>query len=658
MEGKVASWLVENKETKTQVKDDLYYENLILAEIKRGKVDGIADLFLHFNSISKQHFSSPSFINKLEESLFEPITDEKLSTSSPIPLINLVQNNIPSYTLILLKYLNGKGVDIFKKLISNPQMRFSLITSSLLLCDKIDEKIIMLINKKDKIAQLELVKIFINNNINYNKNINNINNNRDNYNNNNENYINENNNLNNNNDHSSSLLLLSLFDIKGEEENRIKREKMMMEALLSFNIKIIKYFHSLNFFDFKNNFNIPNFDSINGLHFILQPVNSYIHNNNINNHNNNYYKNKKKFYNYLHNIFYVNNKNINNNNNSINNFIKLIEKEKEKSILKIIKFNIEKGANIHQINNGKNLLHIATKYHSLNIIKYLISLGVDFHSLDDGNNNVLLLAINREEEKNNLENHWKKVEKIMRYFISIGVNVEQKNNIGLDLFLYLLKNKYKNNPSYFNFIQFISSQLFKFDQNYNFTSISLQHSIYNLLLSFDLKMIKFANQFSSFSNYFDGENKIKSKNSILSQLINFYISKPDQISLTNFQETFNFFLHKRNNINNIDKYNRISIHQNYNNVFIPWKFFDYLIEKGINLNHVSNSGSILHFILYYNKEKNNQDLAKYIMIRSMEINLHIVDHPRFNSLDDEATFDNFIRKDENEEGREEEGEKF
>ena len=120
-----------------------------------------------------------------------------------------------------------------------------------------------------------------------------------------------NNNLNNN------KKVISLDDnIKGNDQRRMEiKEEIMMEALLSFNLKIIKYFHSLNFFDLKKNFSTDK----NGLHLILQPI--------------------------------TNQKDGNNNDNSLNyNYNK---KEKEKSILKIIKFIIEKGANIHQKNNGK-----------------------------------------------------------------------------------------------------------------------------------------------------------------------------------------------------------------------------------------------------------------------------------------------------------------
>ena len=52
-------------------------------------------------------------------------------------------------------------------------------------------------------------------------------------------------------------------------------------------------------------------------------------------------------------------------------------------------------------------------------------------------------------------------------------------------------------------------------------------------------------------------------------------------------------------------------------------------------------------------EKNQQNNAKYIIIRSLEINSHVVDHPLWNDLDDDVTFDDFIRK--KEEGEEEEG---
>ena len=61
---------------------------------------------------------------------------------------------------------------------------------------------------------------------------------------------------------------------------------------------------------------------------------------------------------------------------------------------------------------------------------------------------------------------------------------------------------------------------------------------------------------------------------------------------------------------------------------------------------MSNYETILHYLI---DRKKNLELAKYIMIRSIEISSHVVDHPKYNDLDDEATFDHFIRKNEREE---------
>ena len=183
----------ENKETNTNRINDnnnknIDNEELVFNCIKRAKEDGIAELLQHLNNIPIELLTSPSFINKLEHAL-------KLQS---IPLSNLIRNNYPSNSLLLLEYLKNKGIHI-KQLICSPQIYISVLNSSLLLCGKIKGQS-MLKNKFEEKAQLELVKMIIE---------------------------------------------LSLEDIKGFEE------KMMNDALESRNLKIIKYFVSLNILDIK-----------------------------------------------------------------------------------------------------------------------------------------------------------------------------------------------------------------------------------------------------------------------------------------------------------------------------------------------------------------------------------------------------------------------
>ena len=131
----------------------------------------------------------------------------------------------------------------------------------------------------------------------------------------------------------------------------------------------------------------------------------------------------------------------------------------------------------------------------------------------------------------------------------------------------------------------------------------------------------------------------------------FYKIDFKNIDFGKFKEIFEFFLNKRNNINSIDENDRIPIQQNYNNICKNWKYWNYLIAKGSNLNHISISGTILYYIFTQMKIE-NQEYGKYVMIRSMEINSQIVNHPKFDDLKDEDSFEDFFRKDEEEENDE------
>ena len=82
-----------------------------------------------------------------------------------------------------------------------------------------------------------------------------------------------------------------------------------------------------------------------------------------------------------------------------------------------------------------------------------------------------------------------------------------------------------------------------------------------------------------------------------------------------------------------NKFNRIPI-QGY--IFAKdrksLQILDYLLEKGSNL-HTSEKGSLFP----------DGHHGKYIMIRSWEINSQRVDHPKFDDLKDEDSFE-FLQK--------------
>ena len=167
-------------------------EELVFNCIKSEIEDGIAELLQHLNNIPIELVTSPSFINKLEHTLKDD------SISDTIPLISIIENNYPSNSLLFLEYLKNKGIYI-KQLICSPQLCISFINSSLRPCGTIIDQIMLKNNMEGK-AQLELVKMIIE---------------------------------------------LS-FDLKDFED------EMINSALESLNLKIIKYFVSLNIGDIIN----------------------------------------------------------------------------------------------------------------------------------------------------------------------------------------------------------------------------------------------------------------------------------------------------------------------------------------------------------------------------------------------------------------------
>ena len=536
---------INNNEGDEEEEDIYNNEELIFDCINRVKEDGIPVLLQYLNNISVEQLTSPSFINKLEDTL----KDDK-----SLPLRDLLRNNYPSNSLILLEYLKNLGINI-KQLICSPHIYISVLNSSLNLYGNVKENV-MLKNKKEEKAQLELVKM---------------------------------------------ILELSLFDIEGFGET------IMRDVLESRNLKIIKYFVSLNITDFK--MFSQYYNERDALHIALQPI--------------------------WCNLKYS------------------IDKEQQNSLLKLIKYLVDQGVDIHQPDEkGATILHPAAKYHSLKIIKYLVSLGIDIHSLDNQNNTLLLSAFYRKYFIKDLE-YYEILEKMIKYFISIGVNIDHQKS-GMDVLLYSIE------CGSLELIKYISSSIsplsLKSPDRYIIKSDSFQNAISCILRSFNIEIIKYLDEIPCFANYFDGQNKIRSKNYILFHLTSFYVKDVKrEITFKQFKEVFEFFLSKRNNINCITSNNRISIqHDNYKYFYNNcWKYWDYLIEKGINLNHLSNNGSILHDILEKKKTKiKNQEYGKYIMIRSMEINSQIVDHPKFCDLRDEDTFEDFKRKDGEEGGEE------
>ena len=480
-------------------------------------------------------------------------------------LNKFILNNLPSDSLKLLECLNEIGIKI-ETIITRTHIFLTIINSSLKLCDKLNEQI-TLKNKKEQKAQLEIVKILVELKINFNEN--------------------------------PSLI--------------------MGDALISRNLKIIKYLVSRNIGDIKRN----NFYFGSALHNVLQGWNCKYN----------------------------------------------LDNEQQNSLIKVIKYLVDQGVDIHNRDKGgATVLHLAAKYHSLKIIKYLVSLGIDIHSLDKEENNVLLSAFRWRSSIFRDHGYGRDLEQFVKqtkYFISIGVNIEGNNKYEMNVLAYTIRN---GNFDLIKFIVPLMKTLIESSFQKNNSS-----KYYGIIQTCNLEMIKYLDEFPFFNDYFGGENKIKTKNSILFDITWIYSKHLKENQFLEFKEIFGFFLDKRNNINSIDKKNCIPIYQFYQKeieLSKSRKVLDFLIEKGSNLHHVSDQGSAFHFLLKnlplkapHNGQlemrsnlkfrvKREQDIAKYIMIRSMEINSQIVDHPKFDDLDDEDSFEDFFRKDEEEENEE------
>ena len=358
--------------------------------------------------------------------------------------------------------------------------------------------------------------------------------------------------------------LLNNFVVDLNEVKMIHGESIMKFALQSRNLKLIKYFVSIEIDDIKKKF-----DGKNALYFTL--------------------------YNWRDND----------------------DKEQEKSIFKLVKYLVEKGVNIHECNErGVNSLHLSAQFHSLKMVKYFISLGVDLHSLDHQNSNALLYAFKLSDKHSLYERMEKRRIKIVKYLIMKGINVEQTNKPGMNALLYSIK--WGN----FEIIELIAELIPSLKTQLTITKNKylLKDIIRYILKRFDIEMIKYLDQFPSFSNYFDGKNRIKTKNFILFDLLELYENRinfrsSNKIEFKIFKEIFNFFLNKKNNINNKDQFNRIPL-QHLFTLFssnITWKLLKYLIEKGSDLNQFLND-NLADKICY------NEEYLKYFIIKSLEIN--------------------------------------
>ena len=471
-----------------------------------------------------------------------------------IVLANSIERILPSISLKLIEHFIEKEVKIFKIKASSHK---SKIPKILLSSFNNTEQLQILENKEETKAQLELLKKV------------------------------------------QSLCGIDLLN----ETDEIKKS-IIISALKSLNLKIIKYFLSLNLFDIKQ----PIW-SERVLSYVLRSIKS-----------NGYYS---------------------------------IDREEWKYIPNIFKYLVAQGASMSLHSNI--ILFYAVEIDSLKMIKYFISFGANINYLDKYDNNVLFKVFNKIISNGN-SNIEKRI-KIAKYFISIsGINLIHQNDNGMDALLYSLQ------LGNFELIKMIIP-LIKYQFPLKYNSRFLQEYINNLLATLNLEMIKYLDKMDPlFSDYFNGENKIKSKNSILIELIKRYLTSNQEgdfnyINFIQFKQLFNYLLSRGNNINSIDNHlNLIPLQKIFTiqGVSIPWKLMVYLIDKGSNLHHISDYGSILNILtndLFHGigaaveeRKRQKNQFAKYILIKSMEINNSFVVYPKFSDLHPDATFDNIILK--------------
>ena len=276
---------------------------------------------------------------------------------------------------------------------------------------------------------------------------------------------------------------------------------------------------------------------------------------------------------------------------SLQNVWRENDKEQEKSLFKVVKYLVEKGVNIHECDkNGVTVLHLSAQFHTLEMIKYFISLGVNLHSLDHQNNNTLLYAFKRytcyfkkkkDETTEEYSARYSKIRKrgfkIIKYLINEGINIEQRNDDGMDAFLSSIK--WAN----FELIKFIADLIPSLKTQKTFKQ-GANGAIYHSLKSLNVEIFKYLDQFPFFANYFDGKNEIITNNNILFDLIDWYIRKYEIIfckDFKKFKEVFDFFLNRRNNINCINNSGYIPLqHIVYLQYFVfsVGKYRKYLLE--------------------------------------------------------------------------------
>ena len=314
---------------------------------------------------------------------------------------------------------------------------------------------------------------------------------------------------------------------------------------------------------------------------------------------------------------------------------------------------------------GRNAIIIGALHNSLEVIQYLVSLGINIQCTDGSGKNAFYLCAKKfgnlaldctkysikpviniasTIEKNQILST--QLFNNMKYLISIGIGTYQNNNNNDD------------NNNNMNFQQDIMSFIIKGGNKEEIEFIhSLYHSCefekYKNLVAFsksiyfyDINLLKYLieNNIIGETNSNDNQYRTPNNGSILHILVNslsyllvmkynFFLNKSTKEIFKRFNEYFDYFLERGNDIN--------STQSKYFGE-IPFQLIDircindkllrmiinYLINKGSDLLYKSELGSVLHTIKPYPftlsrsnlRRSRKEEIMKYIIMRSIEIN--------------------------------------
>ena len=293
-------------------------------------------------------------------------------------------------------------------------------------------------------------------------------------------------------------------------------------------------------------------------------------------------------------------------------------------------------------NNGMNAFLYAARMNNLPLLRFLSSKNIDIHCVDKDQNNALSHCI--------FSSYFGAVElETIKYLVSLGINIYQRNcveyreeNYRHDLFIGAILTKN------IEIIKFVYS--LGIEQHLNYYK---EHKLrpFKYISDFNLDLTKFIIENNIDSEYEDlpSDDNLNTTNQrsnitfILHNLTFRTHAIEDLEEINDFINIFEYFLDRGHHINTPEPgTQRIAIQccppiKNRSlEPSILWNVVNYLIDKGSDLLHISKEGSVLHSILLYRYEAEDEeidyeigplkdcpfafDISRYIILRSLDIN--------------------------------------